>query len=123
MSTLLGSHAIQWAALTGIVLPPLAGIVQKEEWRRGDDDFNSMMNAMIFGACCIGAAFVVAYLDQSSWDWVAWRQTLITIVFAGIGMYKLYWKPSNTVSACRATGPISSAPIEPTAVPASAPSS
>jgi len=70
MSTLLGSHAIQWAALAGIVLPPLAGIVQKEEWR-----------------------------------------------------YKLYWKPSNAVSALRAAGPISSARVEPTAVPASAASS
>jgi hypothetical protein len=73
MSTLLGSHATQWAALTGIVLPPLAGIVQKEEWRRGDDHFNSLL--------------------------------------------------SNAVSALRAAGPISSARVQPTAVPASAASS
>src|SRR5207244_3991885 len=104
MSTLLGSQAIQWAALTGIVLPPLAGIVQKEEWRRGDDQANSRINALIFGVCCIGAAFLVAYLDQKGWDWARWRQTLITIVFAGIGMYKLYWKPARVVSACRAAG-------------------
>jgi hypothetical protein len=123
MSTLLGNDAIQWAALTGIVLPPLAAIVQKEEWRRGDDHFNSLMNAMIFGGCCIGAAFVVAYLDQNGWNWDNWRQTLVTIVFAGIGMYKLYWKPSKAVSACRAAGPISSAPLDSTAVPAPAPSS
>lgn len=111
MNTALGSHAIQWAALAGIILPPIAGILQKEQWRPGDDRYNGFVNSIIFGFSCIGAAFLVAWLDQSNWNWANWRQTLITITFAGIAMYKLYWKPSAAIDVARSLPPFSSGPL------------
>lgn len=93
------SNVVTWAALVGVCLPPFAGLLQKDGW-------SSLVNSIVFGASCIGAAFVVAYLDQSDFSWATWRTSLLTIIGAGLALYKLYWSPSGAVAVARATGPI-----------------
>jgi hypothetical protein len=98
------SNAAQWAALVGVVMPPLVALIQKEHW----SDF---VNSIVFGAACIGASFLVAWLDhQSDWTWANWRTSVLTIVFAGLAMYKLYWKPAGTIELARRGGPVRSTP-------------
>jgi len=90
---------LSWAALVGVVLPPFVALLQK-------DGFSNLVNSIIFGAACIAASFATSALEQDNWNWAEWRTTLLTIIGAGLALYKLYWSPGGVVALGRATGPI-----------------
>lgn len=93
------SNLVTWAALVGVLLPPAVALLQKAKWP-------PLAQSAVFAAGCVAASFIVAWLDQSSWNWSAWRTTLLTIIGASLALFKLYWKPAGAIDLARASGPI-----------------
>jgi hypothetical protein len=87
-----------WAALVGIVLPPLAALLQRDHWP-------DWVNSVIFAAAVIVASVVYGIVRfGDSFTWTAWEGTLLAVVVWGIFTYKTFWRPgtSSVIAKVRA---------------------
>ena|ERR1051326_5258573 len=79
-----------WAALVGMGLPFLVGLLQHWKWP-------SWVNAVVFAIACFVAAAVTEWVrNGTDWNATGYFHTFLVIAVAAIALYHLYWNRKSS---------------------------